>query len=148
MQYFITTLSASAIRPYQEKKKELAYYRPVGPLAYLFMDEDGYPLVGLYEGKLTGELVLMFHIWGRKWLLHAPKNVLNDYMEDKLEFGALLQQSSLTNLANKKTGFPWKTLFNLWSGYFFAGKISKQKRSVPYPNAFYLYQEIKNDRGW
>jgi len=148
MQSNTQLLTMEGMFSYQEKRKDYAYYKPVGPLEYLVMDHKGRSIMGLYEGKLTGELVLMLHLWGRPWLLHAEKEILEAYLEDRLSFENLMEASTLTNLANKKAGLLTKALLKKWSSQLLGGILSQLQKNNPYPNAFYLFREIKSFRGW
>lgn len=148
MQSNTPLLTMDGMYNYQEKRRDYAYYKPVGPLEYLVMDSQGRSVLGLFEGKLTGELILMLKAWGGPWLLHVEKDLLEAYLEDRLQFEGLLEAATLTTLANKKAGLPWKALLKWWGSQTLGGFLSQPKKNNPYPNAFYLYREIKLFRGW
>jgi hypothetical protein len=104
--------------------------------------------MGLYESKLTGEPSFIIKALGANWLLHLEKASIDAFLEDRIGFEEILKNSKLSKLGHKKTGFLYKTLFKWWTSYFIVGKLSQQKKSVPYPNVFYFYQQIKLFKGW
>jgi hypothetical protein len=122
-------------------KKDSALFTPAGPLAYLLMDKEGNPRLGLYHDLKDNSLVIIGDCYGKKYVFYPSGQQLDNLMQGKSTLDELLLSSPCTTTGKEQPEMIQKIVIRYWILKEFKGLLSRQDRSVPYLNYYYVYQE-------
>lgn len=125
------------------------YYTPQGPLAYLLMNKEGKMILGLFEEKTTGGLVLIYNYSKEYYVLDPGMDFMEIWMRNEANLGTWALNVRGHNIKSTD-GFPLplhKLLIIKLNLFFALNKpIQEICGIVLYPNYYYLYRELMLSR--
>lgn len=125
-------------------------YKPIGPLSYLLMLEDGQRLLGIYNTSQDNRLVLIFRIQDREYVLNPEPEQLDALMENKVTVPELMftrGQLNLTTIEGLKPSLFMAAKARWYLEQYLSLPLEEIRNAVVYPNYYYLYKEFIFNRG-
>ena len=125
------------------RRREYAYFSPLGPLRYLLRDKDGRERLGLYQFSQDGTMVLIGDCYGLKVVFWPTVDGIHDIIDERVDVSRVLRHARWTTTGLDGLGFWDRMKCRLWLMREVQGKIGKLPRLLPYLNLFYVFRQFR-----